>query len=165
MIAMKQEDLMDQAGMERAFQDYFKQVAEAEPGTFNAMLSPELIRCNFEKRELVLGVEVQDWMRNPGGMLHGGISASLLDFAMGILCRYFSGGQMTPTVTMEISYLHPAPVQGRICISARLTKCGGTIANALSSLWAEGQEDRLLATATGVYYVVRRDRGSGCAVE
>ena len=156
MIEMKQEDLSDQAGMERAFADYFRQVAETEPGTFNAMLHPALIRCDFARQELVIGADIQDWMRNPGGILHGGISASLLDFTMGLLCRYCSGGRMTPTVSMEVSYLRSGPMHGRICIGARLTKRGGTFDHALSSLWTEGEEDRLLATAAGVYYVDRR---------
>ena len=149
---MKPEDLLDQAGMERAFADYFRQVSETSAGTFNDMLHPEFVRCDFDGQRVVLRVRIQKWMTNPGGILHGGIIASLLDFTMGLLCRYFSGGTMTPTVSMEVSYLRAVPMDGAICIGAQVTKRGRTFLNTLGSLWAEGAEERLLATATGVYY-------------
>ena len=155
MIVMKQEDLLDQAGMERAFTDYFHQVAETSAGTFNAMLDPQFVRCDFDGKTLVLRVETQPWMTNPGGILHGGIIASLLDFTMGLLCRYFAGGTMTPTVSMEVSYLRAAPVEGSVCVSAQVTKVGRTFLNTLGSLWSDGAEDRLLATSTGVYFAAR----------
>lgn len=152
MIEMDRADLTSQAGMERAFARYFMQVREDAQG-FNAMLDPRLLSCDYENRTLTLLVETREWMKNPGGILHGGIIASLLDFVMGLLCRYFSGGTMTPTVSMTVDFLRSAPVGGNICIRAELTKRGRTICAATGSMWARDRADRLLATASGTYFV------------
>ena len=152
-IVMQETDLHDQAGMERAFRDYFRQVAQATPRALNAMLEAELVRCDFAEQSLVLGLELQPWMTNPGGILHGGVTASLLDLAMGLLSRYVSGGVMTPTIDLNIKYLRSATVPGRLCVGGRITKRGRTFVHAESALWLPGQEDRLLAAAEGIYCV------------
>ena len=152
-IVMQATDLNDQAGMERAFRDYFRQVAQATPRALNAMLEAELVRCDFSEQSVVLGVEIQPWMTNPGGILHGGVTASLLDLAMGVLSRYVSGGVMTPTIDLNIKYLRSATAPCRLCVSGRITKRGRTFVHAESALWRPGQEDRLLATAEGIYCV------------
>mgnify|MGYP002625190769 CR=1 FL=1 len=153
MIQMLPEDLRDQAGMERAFAYYFSRVQQEEPGTFNAMLDLKLEACRYDAQQLVLRMEARPWMTNPGGILHGGIIASALDFAMGLLCRYCSGGAMTPTVSMEVGYLRPAPVEGAILVGAEIVKPGKTLMNASAKMWLPGREDRALAAATGIYFV------------
>ena len=160
MLALRESDLHDQAGMERAFQDYFARVASEQSGTFNAMLSPTLVQCGYEGKTLVLRAELRDWMRNPGGILHGGITASLLDFTMGILARYCTGGRMTPTVSMDVGYLRAGPTKGAVYMKAKIVKPGRRFVHAACTLWAEGQEDRPLATATGIYSVPKGEAGS-----
>ena len=158
MLVLKEADLHDQAGMERAFQDYFARVETEQAGTFNAMLMPTLVRCSFEGKTLLLRAELQDWMRNPGGILHGGITASLLDFTMGILARYCTGGRMTPTVSMDVSYLRAGPTEGAVCMEAGIVKPGRRFVHAACTLWTEGHEDRPLASATGVYFVPEEEK-------
>ena len=155
MIKMKPEDMLDQTGMERAFADYFQQLAEQDEVAFNNMLDPRFVSCDFAQRSLTLRMEAKPWMVNPGGILHGGITASLMDFVMGVLARYYGGGYMTPTVSMEMSYLRPGPAQNGICFDAKITRLGRTLIHTTGSLWVEGAPDRLVATSTGVYYVNR----------
>ena len=153
MIVLKKEDMLDQAGMERAFRGYFRDAAREFAGQFNTMLGPEVVSCDYEKSTVTLSMEPKPWMGNPMGILHGGISASLLDMTMGLLCRYVSGGYMTPTVSMDVQYLRSGPLDRKLYVKAELTKRGFTICYATGSLWAEGAEDKLIATATGAYFV------------
>ena len=154
MIVLKKEDLHDQAGMERSFRGYFVDAAREYDGQFNCMLAPALYGCDYEKSTLTLVMEPKPWMGNPMGILHGGVTASVLDMAMGLLCRYCSGGYMTPTISMDVQFLRSGPLDKRLFIRAELTKRGLGICYAISSLWAEGGEDRRIATASASYYVL-----------
>lgn len=153
MITMDRRDLGDQAGMERAFRQYFKDVQTECAGTLNAMLDARFLSCDWDMRTMILRAEARSWMVNPNGILHGGVTAAYLDLAMGLLCRYCSGGRMTPTIQMDVSYLRSISPTDALCIQAEITKPGFTIFSAVGRIWAEGRPDRLLATATGSYFV------------
>ena len=153
MIILKKEDLHDQAGMERSFRGYFVDAAREFAGQFNTLLGTELWSCDYEKSTVTLAMDPQPWMGNPMGILHGGVTASVLDMTMGLLCRYCSGGYMTPTVNMNVSYLRSGPLDKRLYIRAELVKRGLTICYASGALWAEGGEDKPIATSTGAYFV------------
>lgn len=157
MIVLKPEDLHDQAGMERAFRGYFVDAEREFAGQFNNMLGTELWECDFENSTVTLVMEPKPWMGNPMGILHGGITASVLDMTMGLLCRYCSGGLMTPTIGMDVQYLRAGALDKRLFIRAELTKRGMSVCYAVGSLWAEGTPDRKIATASASYYVAKRN--------
>ncbi len=152
MIQMNPADLTSQAGMERAIEAYLAKLAENRDGTFNGMLEASLHSCDFEKRWLILRIDSKPWMENPNNVVHGGVSAAMLDMTMGTLTRYFTGGGMTPTVSMQVNYLHPVPVNAPIYLLAELPMLGRTLCHATGLLWAGEERDRPLCTATGVYY-------------
>lgn len=153
MIILAQEDLHDQAGMERAFRKYFEDAREQFPGTFNVLLDTGFYACDYEKKTLTLSMALRPWMSNPGHILHGGVTASVLDMTMGLLCRYVSNGHMTPTVNMNVSYLRAVPMKGTVLVRAEVTRCGRTICSAVSSMYLAGEEERVLAAASGAYFV------------
>ena len=152
MIEMDKADLTGQAGMVRAISGYLARLSAGGDGTFNGMLDAKLTRCDYEKRTLVLRVDTKRWMENPNGVIHGGVSAAMLDMTMGTLTRYFTGGGMTPTISMTVNYLHPVPVNAAVYIQAEVTMLGFTLCHAEGRLWAEDRPEQLLCTATGVYY-------------
>ena len=156
MILLRKEDLHDQAGMERAFRGYFVDAAREFKGQFNTMLGTELHACDYEAGRVILCLDPKPWMGNPMGILHGGVTASLLDMTMGLLCRYYSGGAMTPTISMNVQYLHAGSLDRRLYVEAELTKCGFSICYAAGRMWAVGNEERLIATSSGSYYVTQR---------
>jgi uncharacterized protein (TIGR00369 family) len=108
----------------------------------------------------IVGFPVHDFMLNPQGSLHGGVTAFALDVSMGHLLRHALGG---PGTTMEMKTQYFAPIRGpnarcearflhkgkRVCfLEARLFDGDGTLAAAATSTWhvlkaAEG------AAATG----------------
>ena len=138
--------------MVRAFLDYLSQLKGNGDGTFNGMLSAKLRGCDYEKRWLELAIETKSWMSNPDGVVHGGVSAAMLDMTMGLLCRYFSGGGMAPTVSLQMNYLRPVPVDAVICLRAELTKRGFSLCHATGSAWIDGAPDKILCTSTGVFF-------------
>lgn len=156
MIVFDKADLKTQEGMERAFQHYFRWMREECDGTFNAMLGGELVSCDFEKKIVLIAMETKDWMTNPSHIVHGGITASILDFTMGLLARYCTTGYMTPTVSMEVSYLRPMPLGKTVYVEAAVTMAGFSVCHVTAKCWAEGSPEKLIATGTGAYYITRR---------
>lgn len=156
MIIIPEETLHDQAGMEEAFRLYFEQLFVKCAGTMNAMLKPRYAACDFDKRSLTLALTVERWMVNPNGSLHGGVTAAIVDMVMGLVCRYFSGGKLVPTVHMDVTYLAPAKEGETLYCRADCEKAGFTISSATAHLWAEGREDTPVATATATYYINHR---------
>ena len=155
MIVMAEDTLHDQAGMERAFRTYFQTLREESPDTLNAMLNADFLACDRERMTVTLRAETKPWMTNPGNILHGGVTAAYLDLAMGLLCRYFTGGRMTPTIHVDVTYLRTITVGDALCFRASMVKAGGTICFTEASLWGEDRPDRPLASATGAYHVTR----------
>ena len=61
------------------------QVSELAPGSIGDMLHFELLDCDPEAGDYWLTCRTEDWMRNPAGTLHGGLGATVLDQAMGLI--------------------------------------------------------------------------------
>lgn len=156
MILMKEEDLMDQAGMERAFRNYFRDVKQQCPGTLNDMLDAEFLCCDRENMTVTLRTRTKPWMANPGGITHGGITAAYMDLIMGLLCRYFSGGRMTVSIHVDVNYLRAVPIGREIRIGAKITKAGNSICFAEGRMWMPEEPTVPLVTAGGSYSVAKK---------
>ena len=113
-------------------------------------LDAELIRCDEENRTLELAFVTKPWMSNPMGMVHGGVVAILLDNGMGVACHSLYK-RPNPTITMNINYLRPVPLNATVMVRARVTSFGRTVSHTSAELYLADQPDRILATATGVY--------------
>lgn len=119
---------------------------------FNVHLPPQLVRCDGADGSLVLAFHTQPWMSNPMGVLHGGLSAAMVDTAMGITCGC-QRGQPTPTISMTLNYARPVPLNAAVHIHTRLIRCGGTTAQTTAELYLPKAPEQILVSATGVYYV------------
>lgn len=74
-----------------------------------------------------LALETDASHRNEVGIVHGGVSALLLDGAMGrCVGRTLAPGQTCATVQLSVQYL--APAEGRIAALARVARRGRTTA-------------------------------------
>lgn len=155
MIIIPEETLHDQKGMEEAFRIYWQKLFQDNGSTMNAVLKPQQLDCNFEKQTLTLAVKAEPWMMNPNNVMHGGITASVADMVMGLVSRYFSGGKITPTIQMDMSYLAPVPNGSTLVCRAELIKAGFSITTASARLWTAEDSERPVATATGIYHVSR----------
>jgi len=154
MITFAKEDRRSQTGMERAFSNYAKQVQKETDDNFNRMLDARFVECDFENRTVTLAVEIKPWMANPDGMTHGGVIASMLDLVMGLASCYFSG-RMTPTINLNVTYLHPVPLGARVLMRSQVTMPGFHLCSVTAGAWIDGAPDRLVATASGTYYESR----------
>lgn len=148
-------ELFSQAGMERSCRNFIKRLNSEDTGSnpsFNMLMKPHYEDCDFQKKTLLLSFMVEDYMRNPAGVMHGGAMAGALDITMGSLTFYSCGEYLTPTINMNVSYERPGIVGKRIFVESQLLSCGKTMAYATARAWVEGQKDKIIGSAAGTYY-------------
>lgn len=95
-------------------------------------------------------------MSNPLGIVHGGVTASLLDTCMGVTCAAQCGGRAaTPTVTMTVNYVRPVPLDAELRVRTRTVRIGRTTGQLSAEVFPPDSPDQVLAAATGVYAIRR----------
>lgn len=123
-----------------------------------AELTPKPISFDEKRLETLFSFETTNWMGNPIKWLHGGIISTIFDNAMGSLATVISEGNFTPTVTLQVNYLRPVPLEGNVYVLARVTKPGRSLIYTCAELYAEIDSDTPLATATAVYAIHRTEK-------
>lgn len=104
---------------------------------------------------LLFACRTDESMSNPLGIVHGGITASLVDTCMGVTCAAQCGGTPTPTVTMTVNYARPVPLGADILVRAHTVRVGNTSGQMSAEVFLAGKPEEVLATATGVYAIRR----------
>jgi uncharacterized protein (TIGR00369 family) len=138
--------------MTQVLEEYARQCREKRPGSINAGMAPHLVDCDPDEGWLELKYEVAEWMRNLRGSVHGGAVSAMFDNAMGGLAWCVTGGNPCPTITLQSSFVRPLTVGTTVHVRATLTSGGRTLTYTEAQLFQEGAEERILATATGVYH-------------
>ena len=155
MFDMRDFDFDTQEGMDKAFKTYFEEISK-DKEIINYLIRLTYVRCDYQKKELVLKIIPQKWMTNPYGIVHGGISATVLDTAMGVLCRYYSRGKMTPSISLNLTYLGMIKVDKPIYIVSHINKTGASINYASSYIYCDNPDVHLVE-ASGAYFVLNED--------
>ena len=119
------------------------------------LLWPNPISWDTDKMESVFSFDTTEDMGNPVGWLHGGVMATIFDNGMGCLASIASGGCMVPTVSLNVNYLRPAPLVGRVFMRGKVLKPGNSLVNTSAELYTEGNEDKPFAAATAVYAILK----------
>jgi uncharacterized protein (TIGR00369 family) len=92
---------------------------------FNHLLGFELVRVHRDG--LTIQCRVRPELLNSAGVVHGGVTASLADAAVGsALQQHFRGTRRFTTVELKINYFRPV-AEGRLRARARLVRIGSRI--------------------------------------
>ena len=119
-----------------------------------------LIDCDGPTGSLVLRYQTRPWMANIWGVVHGGVTANLVDTCMGITCAV-QCGVITPTISMTVNYARPVPLDAEVIVRTRTVRCGATSGQMSAEVCLAGQPDRPLVTASGAYCTKPNDLGGG----
>ena len=117
-----------------------------------------LIDCDGPAGSLTLRYQTRPWMANVWGVVHGGVTANLVDTCMGIACAA-QCGVITPTVSLTINYARPVPLEAQVTVRIRTIRCGATSGQMTAEVCLPEQPDRPLATASGAYCTKPNDLG------
>ncbi|HTQ54525.1 MAG TPA: PaaI family thioesterase [Bryobacteraceae bacterium] len=89
---------------------------------FNALVGLRLVRLH--KDGVTIECSMRPELQNGAGVMHGGVTATLADVAVGMaLARHLGRPRSSTTVEMKINYLRPVP-HGKIRARAHLVKVG-----------------------------------------
>ncbi len=102
--------------------------------------------------EAVIEIDLRDDLRHPGGILHGGVTATLIDTAMAFAIRsHLDDDVMTATIDLTVHYLRPH-IDGKITCTARVVKAGRRIFTVTADV--VNAEGKLIATGISSYTTV-----------
>jgi uncharacterized protein (TIGR00369 family) len=126
---------------------------------FNAFLGLEILRAHPDG--VTLRCKVRNELLNSHGALHGGVTASLVDVAVGVAIQHrFRRARPISTVELKVSYFLPI-TSGALLARARLLRVGSTLCVGRVDL--TDSEGNLVGTAI-VTYIFLDARGAGDTV-
>ncbi len=117
---------------------------------FARSLGVRLVRLHRDG--ITLECPIREKLLNSAGVVHGGVSATLADCAVGVAIHRHIGSQRPlSTVEMKINYFRPVS-EGRIFARSRLLRVGATLCVGRVDL--TDQRGRVLGTALVTYMLL-----------
>ena len=114
---------------------------------FARLMGMDLV--DIRPNEAVIKIEMRDDLRQPSGVLHGGVTATLIDTAMAFAVRtHLEDHEFTATIDLTVHYLRPH-TGGPVVCTAKVVRAGKRIFTV--SAEAENAEGKLIATALSTY--------------
>jgi acyl-CoA thioesterase len=114
---------------------------------FNSLLGISVKQTHRDG--VTIECELTDQLRNAGGVMHGGVTATLVDAAVGIaIVHHFRGERTATTVEMKLNYFLPITA-GKVRARAKLLRIGTSLA--VGSVEVQDSRGRLAAFGTATY--------------
>ena len=142
-MQQKERPRLDEAVTRRAFEAALASYEQ----DFGRFFLARLFGCEFQYAEdaCTVSFELKDFMLNPQGGLHGGVTAFVLDISMGHLLWHKSGPGTT--LEMKVQYAKAAR-SGRLTATARFIRHGRGISYLRSELTDDAGDLVAFATST-----------------
>lgn len=97
----------------------------------------------------VISIDMRDDLRQPSGVLHGGVTATLIDTAMAFAVRTRLGlTEATATIDLTVHYVRPH-MTGKFICTAKVVRAGKRIFTVSADV--HGSEGKLIATGLSTY--------------
>ena len=104
---------------------------------------------DIRPNEAVIELEMRDDLRQPGGLLHGGVTATIIDTAMAFAVRtHLEDHEFTATIDLTVHYLRPH-TEGTITCTAKCVRAGKRIFTVSAEV--ENEDGKLIATGLSTY--------------
>ncbi|CAN5574293.1 PaaI family thioesterase [soil metagenome] len=117
---------------------------------FSKLIGMQMVEMSHG--EAVIEIDMRDDLRHPGGILHGGVTATLIDTAMAFAIRsHLDDDVMTATIDLTVHYLRPH-IAGKITCTSRVVKAGKRIFTVAADV--VNAEGKLVATGISSYTTV-----------
>lgn len=104
---------------------------------------------DMRPNEAVIEIEMRDDLKQPSGVLHGGVTATLIDTAMAFAVRtYLTDTEPTATIDLTVHYLRPH-TEGKAICTARVVRPGKRIFTVSAEV--HNETGKLIATGLSTY--------------
>jgi len=128
-----------------------RQMREAIRGIrFNELVGIRLVRIH--KDGVTIDCALRPELLNAHGVLHGGVTATMADAAVGIAITTRVGRPAGTTVEMKLNYLRPV-VSGKITARSYLLRMGATLCIGRVDMFNDAKE--LVSTALVTYMLLK----------
>ena len=117
---------------------------------FNQLVGIRLVRIH--KDGVTIDCELRPELMNAQGVLHGGVTATLADAAVGIAITTRVGRPAATTVEMKVNYLRPV-AGGKITARSTLLRMGSTLCVGRVDLFDDAKQ--LVAAALITYMLLK----------
>jgi uncharacterized protein (TIGR00369 family) len=115
--------------------------------SFSKLIGMKLV--DLRPDEAVIRIEMRDDLRQPDGVLHGGVTATLIDTAMAFAIRTrLPVNESSATIDLTVHFLRPHTT-GTITCTARIVRAGKRIFTMAADVVNE--DGKLVATAVSTY--------------
>lgn len=124
-----------------------------DPDHLYTRMQVEFYSCSYEKKSVTLRFPVQRWELNHMATMHGGLIATAIDTACGVLVRNISGSEKIPTINLNINYLSPGMAQDALLVTAQADRAGRRVCS-VHAVCKSQKTDKLVATATANFMIL-----------
>jgi len=115
--------------------------------SFSKLIGMKLV--DLRPDEAVISIEMRDDLRQPSGVLHGGVTATLIDTAMAFAIRTrLPVNETSATIDLTVHFLRPHTT-GTFTCTARIVRAGKQIFTMAADVVNE--DGKLIATAVSTY--------------
>lgn len=114
---------------------------------FAKLMGMQLV--DIRPNEAVIKIDMRDDLRQPSGVLHGGVTATLIDTAMAFAVRtHLEDHEFTATIDLTVHYMRPHTVGTATC-TARVVRAGKRVFTVSADV--ENEEGKVIATGLSTY--------------
>lgn len=104
---------------------------------------------DIRPNEAVIKIEMRDDLRQPAGLLHGGVTATLIDTAMAFaVITRLAPDERASTIDLTVHYLRPH-LEGTFTCTGKVVRAGKRIFTVSADVVNE--QGKLIATAVSTY--------------
>ena len=140
--------------MEQRLSYWIEQLHKRASGSIGDLLHFQVGPCDAEAGEYCFSVSTEEWMKNAFGSLHGGIISTILDQGMGMLSTCLMDGKaITPTVEMNVSYLHPLMPGDKVLLKVYVESVTRTLIYMRAEAMNADRPEKRCVTATGIFFI------------
>ncbi len=104
---------------------------------------------DIRPNEAVIAIDMRDDLQQPSGVLHGGVTATIIDTAMAFAVRtHLADTEFSATIDLTVHYLRPH-TSGTFTCTAKVVRAGKRIFTVSADV--ENEEGKLIATGLSTY--------------
>lgn len=145
--------------MEYGLSKYIEIIRDRNPGSIGEMLKFQVVSCDEVKDNYVLECKTEPWMCNHYGTLHGGICATILDQAMGMVCCCLKKGYGTcTTVQLEADYHRPIVAGEDVLVQVHVVSVTRSLINMNAELVNKSKPDKISISGSAIFFFKEDDR-------
>lgn len=126
-------------------QSFIGKPFSGSPSPFAKWLNGTVVSVNENSIEFQF--EVRKEMTNPVGMLHGGVTSSMIDDCIGVNFMILGLENFYPTINLSVDYFNSASENDTVLVRTELIKLGKTVIN-FNAVVINQNDGKLVAKAS-----------------